>query len=51
MSYWNSEIALFENKGKYNHIFMGANGSIYNVQLDDILEIRKKHIVRSKKEK
>ncbi|MDD2192550.1 MAG: hypothetical protein PHO12_08435 [Bacteroidales bacterium] len=51
MSYWNSEIALFENKGKYNHIFMDANGSIYNVQLDDILEIRKKHIVRSKKEK
>ncbi len=51
MSYWNSEIALFENNGKYNHIFMDANGSIYNVQLDDILEIRKKHIVRSKKEK
>lgn len=51
MSYWNSEIALFENKGKYNHIFMDANGSIYNVQLDNILEIRKKHIVRSKKEK
>lgn len=42
MSYWNSEIALFENNGKYKHFWMNSNGCADNVQLDDILEIRKK---------
>lgn len=44
ISYWNSEITLNNNNnnGKYKHSFLNNDGWNCNVQLDDMLEFRKK---------
>lgn len=42
ISYWNSEITLNVNNGKYKHFFISNDGWNSDVQLDDMLEFRKK---------